>query len=54
MKVISAAKIDDQDYLWTLALTLARMSEINRLKWEDVDLSRRTITLYTRKKKGDI
>jgi integrase len=52
LKVISAAETNDQDYLWTIALTLARMSEVNRLRWEDVDFNQRTITLYTRKKKG--
>jgi integrase len=31
---------------------LARVSEINRLEWEDVDLKNKTVTLYTRKKKG--
>ena len=51
-KVISAAVGDDQDYLWTIRETLGRMSEINRLTWEDVDLERRYVTLYTRKKKG--
>jgi len=31
---------------------MARMSEINRLKWDDVDLKNRHLILYTRKKKG--
>lgn len=31
---------------------LGRMSEIIRLKWDDVDLARKFVTLYTRKKKG--
>jgi len=30
----------------------SRMSEINRLTWEDVNFKNKTITLYTRKKKG--
>jgi len=29
-----------------------RVSEINRLTWDDVDLQNRSVTLYTRKKKG--
>ncbi|MDA8404402.1 MAG: site-specific integrase, partial [Desulfobacteraceae bacterium] len=41
-----------QDYLWTIALTMGRMSEVNRLKWDDVDLKNRFIILYTRKKRG--
>lgn len=51
-KVIAAA--DDpniRDYLMTLRDTLARVNEINNLTWKDVDFRRRTITLYTRKKK---
>lgn len=32
--------------------TLGRMSEINRLAWEDVNLNERFVVLYTRKKKG--
>jgi integrase len=51
-KVIDAADLDTQDYLWTLSETMARVSEINRLLWEDVDLKRRFVILYTRKKTG--
>ena len=32
---------------------MGRVSEINRLTWDDVDLNGRTITLYTRKKQGE-
>jgi integrase len=52
LRVILAADRDTQEYLWTIALTLARVSEINRLIWQDVDLKARSIVLYTRKKKG--
>ena len=52
IKVILAADPDTQDYLWTIALTLGRMSEINRLSWTDVDFQAETITLYSRKKSG--
>ena len=51
-KVIAAATLDVQDYLWTIRDTLGRMSEINRLKWEDVDFNGLAVTLYTRKKRG--
>jgi integrase len=51
-KVIASADLDIQDYLITIQDTMGRMSEINHLTWEDVDLSRRSVTLYTRKKKG--
>lgn len=42
------SKID----LWAIRETMARVSEINRLTWEDVDLKARFVILYTRKKKG--
>jgi integrase len=51
-RVIDAATPDVQDYLWTIRDTLGRMSEINRLTWEDVDFKQLTVTLYTRKKRG--
>jgi integrase len=52
LRVIMAADPDTQDYLWTLKETMGRMSEINRLTWEDVDFQGRSLVLYTRKKKG--
>ena len=52
MAVLLASSGEIQDYLWTIALTLGRMSEINRLKKEDVDFMNKTVTLYTRKSKG--
>jgi hypothetical protein len=51
-KVIAAADPENQDYLWTIRETLARVGEINRLKWEDVNLELRFVILYTRKKHG--
>lgn len=51
-KVISCADQDTQDYLVTIRDTMARVSEVNRLTWEDVDLERRYVVLYTRKKRG--
>jgi integrase len=51
-RVIAVAKPDDQEFLWIIQETMARVGEINRLLWEDVDLERRFIILYTRKKKG--
>jgi integrase len=52
LRVIAAADPDTQDYLWSLEETLARMGEINRLMWADVNLEERYVVLYTRKKKG--
>ncbi len=50
--VISLADEDTQDYLWTIRDTMARVNEINRLTWDDVDLPGCFVILYTRKKKG--
>ena len=44
--LLLAAQGEVQDYLWTIALTLGRMSEINRLEWKDVDFDKRIVTLY--------
>ena len=52
LRVILAADPYAQDYLWTIAFTMGRMSEINRLTWEDVNFDARCVILYTRKKKG--
>ena len=52
LKVILVADPEMQDYLWTIALTMGRMSEINRLIWDEVDLNNRNVILYTRKKRG--
>ena len=51
-KVIAAADSDTQDYLWIIRETMARVSEINSLKWEDVNLEDHFVILYTRKKAG--
>ena len=62
-KVISVAKSDEwllkrysdtADYLETIRETLARMSEINRLEWEDVNLNEQYLILYTRKIDGSL
>ncbi len=61
--VILHAKADDwlmkrypdaPDYLETLRDTLARMSEINQLTWNDVNLDEKYLTLYTRKIDGGL
>ena len=51
-KVIAVADQGTRDYLLTIRDTMGRMSEINRLTWSDVDLTRMSLILYTRKKKG--
>ncbi|SHJ90168.1 Site-specific recombinase XerD [Desulfatibacillum alkenivorans DSM 16219] len=52
LKVISVADPETQDYLWCMLLTAARVNEINSLVWDDVDFENKTVTLWTRKKKG--
>ena len=52
LKVLNVAEGEVRDYLWAIALTIGRMSEINRLEWKDVDFANRSVTLYTRKTKG--
>ena len=51
-KVIEVADSNTQDYLWTIRETMARVSEINRLTWDDVNFKEQYVILYTRKKKG--
>ncbi|HVO67170.1 MAG TPA: tyrosine-type recombinase/integrase [Syntrophales bacterium] len=52
MRVILAADPAIQNYLWTVRETMGRISEINRLTWQDVDFDGRYVVLYTRKKRG--
>ena len=51
-KVMAMANDDTRDYLRAIQDTMARVSEINALCWDDIDLQSRTVVLYTRKKKG--
>ncbi len=51
-KVILLADPEAQDYLWTVRDTMGRISEINRLTWDDISLDSKIVTLYTRKKRG--
>lgn len=51
-KVVAVADPETQDYLCVIRDTMARVSEINALKWQDVNLKERYVVLYTRKKRG--
>lgn len=50
--VLQVAEEWQKDFLHVLAKTGARPGEIRSLRWEDIDLNRETITLWTRKRKG--
>lgn len=50
--VLLAANQEEMDLILTLYGTGARISEICRLTWEDINLSKNSITLWTRKRKG--
>ena len=51
-RVLFAADPEIRNYLLAIKETLARMSEINRLTWSDVNFEERYVVLYTRKKRG--
>lgn len=51
-KVFSVSEGWEKDFLTLLFHTAARISEIRLLRWEDVDFTRKSITLWTSKRKG--
>jgi integrase len=51
-RVILLAKPLDRAYLNVIRFTAARVREINNLVWDDVDFEKKTVRLWTRKKKG--
>jgi integrase len=51
-QVIAEADAESRDYLLAIRETMARVGEVNRLTWDDVDFLERVVVLYTRKKRG--
>ncbi len=51
-KVMEVADQATRDYLCVIRETMGRMGEINRLRWEDINLGENYVLLYTRKKRG--
>jgi len=51
LKILSAANPDEKPLIIILIYTLARIDEILRLRWEDVNFEQRMVTLWTRKRK---
>lgn len=52
LKIVSAANPEEKPLILILAFTLARIDEILRLTWKDINFEHRVVTLWTRKRKG--
>jgi len=52
LRILAACPPDDKPLLLVLAHTLARIDEILRLTWQDVNFDKGTLTLWSRKNRG--
>jgi integrase len=52
LKVLLSANKEQQAFLLTLILTGSRVDEIYRLTWRDINFDQKTVTRFTRKRKG--
>ena len=54
LKLIAAAdpNTDERDLILTLIYSMARIDEVLRLKWEDINFEKRTLKKWTRKRAG--
>lgn len=48
-RLIKAADKNTADFLWVLRETFARVGEVTRLLWKDIDFDKKNVTLYTYK-----
>ncbi|MBW1730035.1 MAG: tyrosine-type recombinase/integrase [Deltaproteobacteria bacterium] len=51
-KVRLVADRDERDFIETIYHTVCRRAEAARLTWEDINFERRSIVMYTRKRRG--
>ncbi|BEQ13120.1 integrase [Desulfoferula mesophila] len=54
LKVVDLSEGQDKALLWTYYYTGARRKELFNLIWEDIDLERGRLRLYTRKRRGGL
>jgi len=52
LKLVAAADEEESDFILTIFHSLARLGEILRLRWEDVNFDAQTLTKWTRKRRG--
>jgi integrase len=52
MARLFAAAGEERPFLLVLFHTLARVDEVLRLRWQDINFTERTVTLWTRKRRG--
>jgi integrase len=52
LRILAASGPNERPLLIILTHTLARIDEILRLTWDDVNFERKTVALWTRKRKG--
>ena len=52
LKILAASNKNERPLLVVLVHTLARIDEIMRLEWKNVNFENRVVTLWTRKRKG--
>jgi len=52
LKLILASAPEEKDLILTILYTAARVDEILRLQWKDINFTKKTVTRWTRKRKS--